>query len=115
MAMILCSECGEETLDQLNNCPICDQPLAKEKHPSSTGKYFFTYGGFALGGLALGTVCNMMGYTRVAMGLGVIALGSMVVTRVSQSRRSCSRIWAAVQLAELPSQLVVYDGNELKS
>ena len=79
MALTLCPECGEETVDQLSSCPICNEPLAKTKQPAASGRYFFTYGGFAFGGLALGTVCNMMGFTKTAIGLGVIALGSMVV------------------------------------
>lgn len=78
MAMVLCPECGEKALDQLSSCPICDQPLTEEK-TSDAGKYFFRYGAFALGGLALATACNMLGFTRTALGIGVIALGSMVV------------------------------------
>ena len=31
MALVLCPECGEETLDRLTNCPLCDEPLAEEK------------------------------------------------------------------------------------
>jgi hypothetical protein len=80
MALVLCPECGEETLDQLVNCPLCDEPLSErqEAEKPKNGRLFF-YGLLFIGGLGAATVCNMFGYTALAMGLGMVAVISMVV------------------------------------
>lgn len=79
MAMTLCSECGEETLDQLVNCPRCDEPLSKKQESSSAKNARLTFFGLTfVGGLGAATLCNMMGYTGWAMGLGTAGIASMV-------------------------------------
>lgn len=83
MALVFCPECGEETLDQLNNCPLCDEPLVKglQGHTNRNRRLYFLGLAF-LGGLVSATLCNMLGFTALAMGLatlGVLFLAAFIV------------------------------------
>lgn len=80
MALAFCQECGEETLDQLVSCPYCDEPLAtSKKNDKANSARLFFFGMAFIGGLGAATLCNMMGYTGWAMGLGMMGIISMVV------------------------------------
>lgn len=80
MALILCPECGEETLDQLVSCPRCDVPLAAGKQSDKTkNARMFLFGLAFIGGLGAATLCNMLGYTGWAMGLGMVGIASMAI------------------------------------
>ena len=78
MALVLCPECGEETLDRLSNCPLCDKPLVEERPQISEVSKLLIYGILFLCGLTAATVCNSMGYTRMAVGLSVVGIASIV-------------------------------------
>lgn len=79
MAMVLCPECGEETMDQLVSCPRCDESLSKKQESSSAKNARLTFFGLAFScGLIAATLCNMMGYTGWAMGFGTAGVVSMV-------------------------------------
>lgn len=75
MALVLCPQCGEETLDQLLNCPLCNYPLAEshKKRALLNGRLHFLGLAF-VGGLAAATLCNMMGFTSLALVLTATAL-----------------------------------------
>lgn len=78
MALVLCPECGEQTLDRLVNCPVCDEQLVdKEARDKTKQSRFIIFGSVFVGGLIAATLCNMMGYTTLAIGLGVVGLLSM--------------------------------------
>jgi hypothetical protein len=80
MALVLCPECGEETVDQLINCPLCDEPLTEsQKVEKSKNARLFFFGLAFIGGLGAATLCNMLGYTGWAMGLGMVGLASMAI------------------------------------
>ncbi|MEN8730850.1 MAG: hypothetical protein AB1Z51_13790 [Desulfuromonadales bacterium] len=79
MALVLCPECGEETLDRLTNCPLCEEPLAEEKQQIRDTTKLFIYGALFLGGLTGATLCNSLGYTRTAISLAILGVLSMVV------------------------------------
>ena len=77
MALVLCPECGEETLDRLTNCPLCDKPLAEEQQTSETTRLLI-YAVLFLLGLTVATLCNTMGYTRTAISLAIVGIIGMV-------------------------------------
>jgi hypothetical protein len=80
MALVLCPECGEETVDRLVNCPLCDEPLATgQKTEQAKNARLFFFGLAFIGGLGAATLCNMLGYTAWAMGLGMVGLASMAI------------------------------------
>jgi len=80
MALVLCPECGEETLDQLVNCPICANPL--DSVQNSTGRkndLSLLFGAVFVGGILSATICNMMGFTRWSIGLGVVGIAGLAL------------------------------------
>jgi len=77
MALVLCPECGEETLDRLTNCPLCDKPLAEKPQTSETTRLLI-YAILFLLGLTAATLCNTMGYTRTAIILAIVGIIGMV-------------------------------------
>ena len=79
MALVLCPECGEETLDRLTNCPLCNEPLAEDKQQTSETTKLFIYGALFLCGLTGATLCNSFGYTRTAIILSLLGVLSLVV------------------------------------
>ena len=79
MALVLCPECGEETLDRLTNCPLCDEPLAMGQRQLSEASKLFVFGALSLCGLTGATLCNSLGYTRMAIALSMIGIVSIVV------------------------------------
>ena len=86
MALVLCPECGEETLDRLTNCPLCDKPLAEERKQTNEATKLLAYGVLFLSGLTAATLCNTLGYTRTAIGLGLIGVIGMVVLILKLSK-----------------------------
>lgn len=88
MTLVLCPECGEETMDQLVSCPLCDEPLAEnQKNTKAENTRLFLLGLAFIGGLGAATLCNMMGYTAWAMGLGMVGLGCMAIFMLNLSTR----------------------------
>ncbi len=79
MALVLCTECGEETLDQLTNCPLCNKPLAEERQQTSEATKLLIYGALFLCSLAAATLCNTLGYTKMAIGFSIVGIASIVV------------------------------------
>ena len=79
MALVLCPECGEETVDRLTKCPLCDEPLAEERQPTSETTKLFIYGALFLCGLTGATLCNSLGYTRTAISLSILGILSILV------------------------------------
>ena len=79
MALVLCPECGEETLDRLTNCPLCEEPLAEGPRQASETTMLFVYGTLFLCGLIGATLCNTLGFTRTAVGLSIIGIASIVI------------------------------------
>lgn len=78
MTLVLCPECGEETLDQLVSCPLCNEPLAaNQKVDKTKNARLFIFGALFIGGLVTATLCNMMGYTVLAIGLGIVGVVSI--------------------------------------
>lgn len=78
MALVLCPECGEETLDRLDTCPVCDKPLAEGLKRTRTRNNRLYFLGLAfVGGLAAATLCNMTGFTSLAIGFAVIGVVCM--------------------------------------
>jgi hypothetical protein len=67
-------------VDHLVNCPLCDEPLASGgKVEKSENAKLFVFGLAFIGGLGAATLSNMLGYTGLAMGLGMVGLASMVI------------------------------------
>jgi hypothetical protein len=80
MALVLCPECGEETLDQLVSCPLCNEPLAEsQKYDRVKNNRLFVLGAAFVGGLVAATLCNMMGHTVLAIGLGIVGVVSIAL------------------------------------
>lgn len=75
MSLVYCPECGEETLDRLTNCPLCNEPLVESlnKHKTKTKRLYFLGLAF-VGGLALATLCNIAGYTTLAITFAVVGI-----------------------------------------
>jgi predicted nucleic acid-binding Zn ribbon protein len=79
MAMTLCPACGEETLDQLVSCPLCEEPLTKEQQKEISNQQLLWHGIVTLAAMTLATAGNAMGLTKFAIAMGVIFLISLVV------------------------------------
>lgn len=78
MALVLCPECGEETLEQLVNCPLChEQLIDEEKKDRETHRRLVLFGLAFVGGLTSATLANVMGYATLALGLGAAGLAGM--------------------------------------
>jgi len=78
VSLVYCPECGEETLDRLLNCPLCNEPLVEglNKHRTKTNRLYFLGMAF-VGGLVLATLCNIAGYPMLAIGFAVVGILSM--------------------------------------
>lgn len=86
MTLVLCPECGEETLDRLVNCPLCDEQLDhKEANDKKKQSRLVFFGSAFVGGLIAATLCNMMGYTTLAIAFCVGGLIGMVALIVKLS------------------------------
>lgn len=84
MAMVLCPECGEETLVQMVSCPLCEEPLQqKQKNEKAKNVRLFCLSFAFIGGLGVATLTNMLGYTAWAMGLGMVGVCCMALFIVS--------------------------------
>ena len=84
MSLVLCQECGEETLDQLANCPHCDEPIPANRDIENRHNVRQLFFGVAfIGGLGAATLCNMIGRTGWAMGLGLASLSFMAILLLS--------------------------------
>jgi uncharacterized protein (DUF983 family) len=80
MALVLCPECGEETLDQMVSCPVCDKPLAAEQNQDRAKNVrLMFFGAVFVGGVLSATFCNMIGYTGFSMGLGIVGIAGIIL------------------------------------
>ena len=80
MALVLCPECGEETVDQLVSCPLCNEPLTENQANNKAKDSRLTFLGMsAIGGLTTATLSNMMGFTVGAIVLGTAGVVSLAV------------------------------------
>lgn len=79
MAMTLCPACGEETLDQLVSCPLCEEPLTKEHKKEISNNQLLVYGISVLAAMTLATAGNAFGFTRFAFAMGIISVICLVV------------------------------------
>ena len=82
MALVLCPECGEEPLDRLTHCPLCN----KERPQTSEATRLLIYGGLFLCGMTVATFCNALSYTRTAISLGLVGIVGIMALILKQSK-----------------------------
>ncbi len=86
MALVLCPECGEETLDRLVHCPLCNEPLAPAMLQTKGHRSLATCGVLFLAGLVAATVCNSFGHPRLGLLCAVIGVGGLAALIVTLRR-----------------------------
>ena len=83
MSQVICPKCGENTLDRLSNCPVCNEPLVEgQKRNEVRTKRVYYLGLVFVAGLAAATVSSLMGFpmlTLVFAIIGVLGLGALIL------------------------------------
>lgn len=83
MSQVICPKCGENTLDRLVNCPICNEPLIEgQKRNQVRTRRLYYFGLAFVSSLVAATVSSFMGLPKLAMvfaGLVVISLIALLL------------------------------------
>ena len=83
MSQVICPKCGENTLDRLSNCPVCNEPLVEgQKRNEVRTRRVYYLGLVFVTGLAAATVSSLMGFPKLTMvfaAIGVIGLVALIL------------------------------------
>lgn len=83
MSQIICPKCGENTLDRLSNCPVCNEPLVEgEKRNQVRNQRLYYLGLVFVTGLIAATVSSVMGFAKLTMvfaAIGIIGLVALIL------------------------------------
>ena len=79
MSQVICPKCGENTLDRLANCPICNEPLVEgqRKNQIRTQRLYYLGLVFVFGVIAT-TLSSIMGVPKLAMVFAAITVIGLV-------------------------------------
>jgi hypothetical protein len=79
MSQVICPKCGENTLDRLVNCPICNEPLVEgQKRNQVRTQRLYYFGLVFLSGLLAATLNSIMGFPKLAVVFTSIVIISLV-------------------------------------
>ena len=79
MSQVICPKCGENTLDRLSNCPVCNEPLVEgQKRNEVRTKRVYYLGFVFVGGLVAATLSSIMGFPKLTMVFAVIGVLGLV-------------------------------------
>ena len=83
MSQVICPKCGENTLDRLSNCPVCNEPLVEgqERNEVRTQRVYYL-GLVFVTGLAAATVSSLMGFPKLTIvfaAIGVLGLVALIL------------------------------------
>jgi len=79
MPQVICPKCGENTLDRLVNCPICNEPLVEgQKRNQVRTQRLYYLGLVFLSGLLATTLSSIVGLPKLAVAFALIAIISLV-------------------------------------
>jgi signal transduction histidine kinase len=71
MSQVICPKCGENTLDRLSNCPVCNEPLVEETlHDSAVS-------GIEIDGDSVDLIIDRQEISRVILNLTLNAFEAM--------------------------------------
>jgi Flp pilus assembly protein TadB len=79
MSQVICPKCGENTLDRLANCPVCNAPLVEgQKRNQVRNQRIYYFGLVFVSGLVAATLSSIVGFPKLAMTFAVIAVLGLV-------------------------------------
>jgi len=79
MSQVICPKCGENTLDRLSNCPVCNEPLVEgQKRNEVRTQRVYYLGLVFVTGLIAATVSSLMGFPKLTMVFAVIGVLGLV-------------------------------------
>lgn len=79
MSQVICPKCGENTLDRLSNCPVCNEPLVEgQKRNEVRTKRVYFFGFVFVAGLVAATLSSIMGLPKLTMVFAVIGVLGLV-------------------------------------
>lgn len=83
MSQVICPKCGENTIDRLSNCPVCNEPLVEgQKRNEVRTKRVYYLGFVFVGGLVAATLSSIMGFPKLTMvfaAIGVLGLVALIL------------------------------------
>ena len=83
MSQVICPKCGENTLDRLSNCPVCNEPLVEgQKRNEVRTKRVYYFGFVFVVGLVAATLSSIMGLPKLTMifaAIGVLGLVALIL------------------------------------
>ena len=83
MSQIICPKCGENTLDRLSNCPVCNEPLVEGQERNRVrNQRLYYFGLLFVAGLVAATVSSIMGLPKLTLvfaAIGIIGLVTFVL------------------------------------
>ena len=83
MSQVICPKCGENTLDRLSNCPVCNEPLVEgQRRNEVRTKRVYYLGLVFVGGLVAATLSSIMGFPKLTMvfaAIGVLGLVALIL------------------------------------
>ncbi len=83
MSQVICPKCGENTLDRLSNCPVCNEPLVEgQKRNRVRNQRLYYFGLLFVAGLVAATVSSIMGLPKLTLvfaAIGIIGLVTFVL------------------------------------
>jgi len=79
MSQVICPKCGENTLDRLSNCPVCNEPLVEglKRNEVRTQRVYYL-GLVFVTGLVAATVSSLMGFPKLTLVFAVIGVLGLV-------------------------------------
>lgn len=79
MSEVICPKCGENTLDRLSNCPVCNAPLVEgEKRNQVRFQRLYYLGLVFVAGLVAMTLSSIMGFPKLAMVFALVTVIGLV-------------------------------------
>jgi Flp pilus assembly protein TadB len=79
MSQVICPKCGENTLDRLSNCPVCNEPLVEgQKRNEVRTKRVYYLAFVFVAGLVAATLSSIMGFPKLTMIFAVIGVLGLV-------------------------------------
>ena len=79
MSQLICPKRGENTLDRLSDCPVCNEPLVEgQKRNEVRTQRVYYLGLVFMAGLAAATVSSLMGFPKLTLFFAVIGVLGLV-------------------------------------
>jgi hypothetical protein len=79
MSQIICPKCGENTLDRLSNCPVCNEPLAEgQKRNEVRTRRAYYFGFVFVGCLIASTLSSIMGFPKLTIVFAAVSVIGLI-------------------------------------